>query len=272
MSFENTLVVLRDADVEDLRLTLSQIGARVAADVIARKSDGSVVDFATEATLAALTGVDFATEATLQSVLSTLGSPAQEHATAGNPLSARLSDGSSYLGTTSGRLHVSVENPASSGAYVRPGTSAVFPISATTLPLPSGAATSANQSTANAALAAIQAAVEKLDNQEDEVSDVTVSKSTTDGDIIATPGSGHHLRIHHIGVSNGGPNMVKFHIRKGSGGNILRTFPLAPEGGIAEANFKRPVGLPANTALYYDWVSGASADVSISVHYEDITD
>jgi hypothetical protein len=35
------------------------------------------------------------------------GSPAQEHATAASPLSARLSDGASYLGSTAGRLNVS---------------------------------------------------------------------------------------------------------------------------------------------------------------------
>lgn len=62
--------------------------------------------------------------------------------------------GAGIAGTPAGGV-VSVQGVAS-------GTE--LPVSAASLPLPSGAATSANQSTANTALSAIQTAVELLDN------------------------------------------------------------------------------------------------------------
>lgn len=62
--------------------------------------------------------------------------------------------GAGIAGTPAGGV-VSVQGVAS-------GTD--LPVSAASLPLPTGAATSANQSTANTALAAIQTAVELLDN------------------------------------------------------------------------------------------------------------
>jgi len=51
-----------------------------------------------------------------------------------------------------------------SGLPVQQQTGATFAVSAASLPLPSGAATAINQATANTALAAIQTAVEALDN------------------------------------------------------------------------------------------------------------
>lgn len=66
---------------------------------------------ATQATIAAVLAklsADPATQATLAALLTKLGaSPAQEHSNAGSPASARLSDGTSYLASTAGRLQVS---------------------------------------------------------------------------------------------------------------------------------------------------------------------
>jgi hypothetical protein len=59
--------------------------------------------------------------------------PAKEHATAANPSSARLSDGTSYLGTTAGRLQVAdggvslgVQAPAASPVAVRMSDGAAY--------------------------------------------------------------------------------------------------------------------------------------------------
>jgi hypothetical protein len=61
---------------------------------------------------------------------------AQEHATAASPHSARLTDGATYLGSTSQRLHV-----ADGGVALKVDGSAVTqPVSAASLPLPAGAA------------------------------------------------------------------------------------------------------------------------------------
>jgi len=118
----------------------------------------------------------------------------------------------------------------------------------------------------------IETAVQKIDNQEDEITYDDVNKLSTDGDIIAAPGVGHHLRIHHIFVMNGGANLTIFYIRNGSAGEPKFAFGLAKEGGCVAQNFKRPWGLSTNTALYYDYNSGTSPNISITVGYEDITD
>jgi hypothetical protein len=70
---------------------------------------------------------------------------AQEHATAASPHSARLSDGTAYIGTTAGRLHVddggsSLTVDGTVGVNNFPATQ---PVSAAALPLPAGAATEA---------------------------------------------------------------------------------------------------------------------------------
>lgn len=117
-------------------------------------------------------------------------------------------------------------------------------------------------------LTSIGAEIDKLDTN---LSFATVSKSTSSGDIIAAPGASTAIRIHHIAVNNHGANFTKFQIKDGSAGSIIRDFGLAAEGGLAEINLKRPLELTANTALYYTYESGASADISITIHYETIS-
>jgi len=58
-----------------------------------------------------------------------------------------------------------------------------------------------NPSTEETSLA-IQVASEKIDNQEDAVLYVTLVKSTSDGDAIASHGVNKALLIHHIYVIN----------------------------------------------------------------------
>lgn len=115
---------------------------------------------------------------------------------------------------------------------------------------------------------AIKIAVERIDNQEDVVTYVGVIKETTDGDIIAAPGVGFKLKIHHIFVNNAGANTTIFGIGDGTG-NIFN-FCLAAEGGAIAQNFKRPVELDENKPLYYDYVSGAAAVIYITIGYEVI--
>lgn len=104
--------------------------------------------------------------------------------------------------------------------------------------------------------------------QDDSIAYARVFKETTDGDIIAAPGEGYRLRIHHIYVANAGANFTIFHIEDGTTEKF--TFPLAAEGGLAAQNLKRPWDLAENAALYYDWVSGASAAIYITIGYETI--
>ena len=69
-------------------------------------------------------------------------------------------------------------NVSAGNALLVDASATTQPVSAASLPLPSGAATSANQSTANTALAAIQVAVEALDN--------TVAGSELQVDIVGS--------------------------------------------------------------------------------------
>ncbi|RLI52661.1 MAG: hypothetical protein DRP09_17450, partial [Candidatus Thorarchaeota archaeon] len=76
----------------------------------------------------------------------------------------------------------------------------------------------------------IKTAVEKIDNQEDSITYVTVQKTGTDGDIISAPGTGKKLRIHHIYVVNADDTDTAFKIRNGSGGSPYFAFYLAAYG------------------------------------------
>jgi hypothetical protein len=70
-----------------------------------------------------------------------------------------------YFDAGDGKIYpVSMIYVGVAGVPTQVGDSQALPVSAASLPLPSGAATAANQATANAALAAIQTAVELLDN------------------------------------------------------------------------------------------------------------
>ncbi len=132
--------------------------------------------------------------------------------------------------------------------------------------------TAADLNCTEASAASILTAVQKLDNCEDPVTYYTVQKTGTDGDIIATPGAGHHLRIHHIYVVNCDTTDTEFYIRNGSAGTPYFPYYLAAYGGAVAQNLKRPWDLSTNTALYYDFISGTTPDCFITVGYEDITE
>lgn len=118
----------------------------------------------------------------------------------------------------------------------------------------------------------IKTAVEKIDDKEDSITYVEVMKSTTDGDVIATPGAGHHLRVWFIETWNAGVNDTEFELQAGSGGDPIFRRYLAAAGGGAPTALPRPWDLPTNTSLYYDWIAGASADILLTIGYEDITE
>jgi len=124
----------------------------------------------------------------------------------------------------------------------------------------------------NADITSIKTAVEKIDNQEDPITYYTVQKTGTDGTIVASPGAGHHLRIHHIYVVNCDTTDTEFYIRNGSAGTPYFPYYLAAYGGAVAQNLKRPWDLSTNTALYYDYISGTTPDCFITVGYEDITE
>jgi hypothetical protein len=96
-----------------------------------------------------------ATQATLSALNTKIpSSPATDRATAAAPFAVRLSDGSAFLSAlpiTDNSGSLSVDAPVGTPVFVRlsDGSSAIttLPVSAASLPLPSGAATAANQTT-----------------------------------------------------------------------------------------------------------------------------
>lgn len=93
-----------------------------------------------------------------------------------------------------------------------------------------------------------------------------------DAAIVAAPGAGNHLSIHHLkGMNHGGE--IRFMIRDGAGGTVLGEYTLAASGGGFSEQLRRPINLSSNTALYYDYVSNAyNPDVSVSAIYETLAD
>ena len=82
------------------------------------------------------------------------------------PLANTVKDGTGtfYAPLVDADGHLQADVLSVTGTVTVDGSGVTQPVSAASLPLPTGAATSANQSTANTALAAIQTAVEILDN------------------------------------------------------------------------------------------------------------
>jgi len=117
-------------------------------------------------------------------------------------------------------------------------------------------------------ISSIKTAVEKIDNQEDSITYLYSPKTISDGDIVAAPGSGNFIRVHHLYVNNEGLNVTIFELEDGSTPKFR--YCLAASGGAVAQNLKRPWDLTANTALRYDYKSGASAVISITVGYEII--
>ncbi len=115
----------------------------------------------------------------------------------------------------------------------------------------------------------IKTAVEKIDNQEDSIPYVHVQKQTTDGDVVAAPGAGYKLRVHHLYVNNEGANTTIFEIEDGTTPKFR--FCLAANGGGYAQNLKRPWDLSENSAVHYDYISGASAVINITVGYETVS-
>jgi len=117
-------------------------------------------------------------------------------------------------------------------------------------------------------ISSIKTAVEKIDNQEDSIRYVHVSKSVIDGDIIATPGVGFFLRIHHIYVNNEGANITTFELEDGT--TAIWRYCLAAIGGAVAQNLKRPWDLTENRALHYDHIGGLMAAINITIGYETV--
>lgn len=127
--------------------------------------------------------------------------------------------------------------------------------------LPSGAATAANQSII----------ADYLSGLTSPLTDTCATWSTSDGNIIAAPGSGDHIYVHHISVQNSDDtNDVKFQIRKGSAGARVRDWTLTPYQAI-EINLNHPIDIGDNVALYYDYEAGTTPDLQICVQYEIVT-
>ncbi|GEM_PF-6776759 len=112
-----------------------------------------------------------ATEATLAGIKTGTdkipNSPATDRTTAAGPFATRLSDGSGFYKATT--------------------PSDTQPISAATLPLPSGAATAANQSTGNASLASIDGKITAVNTGAVTISSALPGGSNTIGNVGGLP-------------------------------------------------------------------------------------
>lgn len=139
---------------------------------------------------------------------------------------------------------LTVQGVAGMTAILVDGSGVTQPVSAASLPLPTGAATAANQTTANTALAAIQAAVETLDNaisgaemQVDVVSGtVTIQDGggsiTVDGTVaisgtVAVSDGGGALTVDNAGTFAVQASQSGTWTVNGAGG----TFPVTDSGG-----------------------------------------
>lgn len=96
----------------------------------------------------------------------------------------------------------------------------------------------------------------------------TQDLASTSTNIISAPGAGNFLSVEHLSINNHGNDDTEFKIRNGSGGTVMRHLTVAHDGGWGEINLKRPLRLSTNTALYYEYISGTSPNISITVHYE----
>ena len=158
--------------------------------------------------------------------------------------------------------------------YIRPGTGASFvvtgtfwqttqPISVASLPLPSGAATSAKQLADGHNVAVDKIGIGTIVNI---TVPVTASGATS---LVATPGAGHHLRIKAFSISSDDvadsevelrddvTAKFKFNIPK-DGGNVVIN--------LIGANWELTADKPltANTA--------GATDLHVNISYEDVTD
>jgi hypothetical protein len=96
------------------------------------------------------------------------------------------------------------------------------------------------------------------------------NSADTSGDLIAAPGAGYYLRIHHIYVSNAADMAVMFDLQAGDVGDRIFSFYLTNNGGTVAQNLKRPLDLPENTSLYYMYLSGDFPNVLITIGYEAV--
>ena len=118
-------------------------------------------------------------------------------------------------------------------------------------------------------MSSVKTAVEKIDNQEDSITYVCVrAGADADADIIAAPGVGWFLRVHHIYVNNEGASVTIFEIEDAA--TLVWRYCLAANGGAVAQNLKRPWDLTENQALHYDWISGGLAAINITIGYETI--
>jgi hypothetical protein len=100
---------------------------------------------------------------------------------------------------------------------------------------------------------------------------VNYTCTAVDGNIIAAPGVGYKLRIHHIYCVNEDDTDLEFLLRNGTGGSPYFAFYLAFYGGAVAQNLRHPWDLSENTALRYDYTAGTTPDAFITIGYEVVT-
>jgi hypothetical protein len=185
----NTSLLATEAELEATTAATLAVGTAVAAVETAIEDLGADADAADIVYLAKLDDIIAATEAT-QAAVQTIDNAISGSEMQVDIVSSALPSGASTaakqpaLGTagTASADVLTVQGIASMTALKTDGSAVTQPVSAASLPLPSGASTSAKQDTAQTALDAIKTAVEVLDN--------TVSGSELQVDVVAALPSG----------------------------------------------------------------------------------
>jgi hypothetical protein len=127
--------------------------------------------------------------------------------------------------------------------------------------------------TDNAVLDNIQAAVDYKGTTIAAASEITASAEVgADASMVAAPGAGNHLEIHHIKGSNHGGE-IRFQLKNGSAGAVVGEYTLAASGGGFSEQLNPPIVLSSNTDFYYNWISNAyNPDVTITTHHKSVAD
>ena len=123
----------------------------------------------------------------------------------------------------------------------------------------------------SANISSMRMSINKMDNQENSITYSSAVLANTDKTLVDAPGAGYSIRIHHLYAVNEDTTDHEFLVRNGSGGVPYFPFYLAAYGGAVAQNLKRPWDLSVNTALYYDYTAGTTADSFLTFGYEVIS-
>ncbi len=157
---------------------------------------------------------------------------------------------------------------------VDPTGTTTQPVSASTLPLPTGAATAANQQTDALTDAQLRAASVLVDVDDELVTPGTLTTSTIGTNTVVTPTAGKALRVFwfYVAAKPTNGSSVDIGFRWTTGGTDFYTAPLSQYGGVfthAPKGGKGYVEGAADEALVINL--SAAMSVHVNIDYEEFT-